>query len=64
MSQDSVIKYLRKQRKWRTTEEIANSVGVQRGCVLNSLNALFKYNEVLRKNGNKKYKQCYYWRVK
>ena len=63
MSQDSVLKYLRKQRKWKSTKEIAKAVGVQSGCTLNSLNALFKYKEILRKQGIAKYKQCYYWRT-
>jgi predicted transcriptional regulator len=64
MSQDSVLKFLRRHRKWRTTEEIANKVGVQKGCALNSLNSLFKYNEVLRKEGWLRYRRGYLWRCK
>lgn len=47
MSQLSVLKYLKKQRKWKTTKEISKAIGVN--CALNSLRKLFNQSEIIKK---------------
>ena len=47
MSQSDVLKLLKKNKgKWMSSKEIAEIVGIQRGCIINNLNVLRKYNEV------------------
>ena len=49
MGQQEVISSLEKNKKWNTTEEIANELNVNVRIVRRALLVLFKYNEVLRK---------------
>lgn len=49
MGQAEVIKALEKNKKWNTTEEIADKLNTNVRVVGRALLVLFKYNEIFRK---------------
>lgn len=59
MSQESVLKYLKKQRKWKTTKEVSKSIEVS--CSFSSLIKLFNQGEIIRKESYSNGKKFYLW---
>jgi ribosomal protein S25 len=55
MGQQEIIQLLKKQKKWVTSKEIANKLGVGMSCTLVKLRSLRKRNEIIFKKENKQY---------
>jgi predicted transcriptional regulator len=64
MSQDSVLKYLKKQKEWKSTKEISIDLGNSNSCTIHSLNILFKYNEVRKKDRYDQGRRYCLWKIK
>ncbi len=64
MSQESVLKILKKNRGWMTSKEIAKRARIIEHTVSHNLNDLFKQNLVNRKFINLNYHWGYLWRIK
>jgi predicted transcriptional regulator len=62
MSQDSVLKYLKKQRKWKTTKEVSKSIRVS--CAFHSLKKLLNQGEIIRKESYSNGRKIYLWSIK
>jgi len=62
MSQESVLKYLKNKKNWKTTKEISKSVNVS--CSLHSLVKLFNQGEVIRKESCSNGRKIYLWSTK
>lgn len=69
MSQESVLKLLRKKRRWITSREIQEELNLGDSAVNRTLKVLLKHNEIQRKeekmsSGRKKNFLGYKWRMK
>lgn len=61
--QDEVYKFVKKNRKFMTSREIADELNVAHGSVSNSLRRLFKHKEIQRKNIKVGQNWMYFWRI-
>ncbi len=50
MSQDSVLKLLKRKNKWMTGKEICKELGLAKSSINNSLNKLYKRREIFKDN--------------
>jgi len=64
MSQESVYKFLKKNRRWMKTLEISKKVRLSRSTCSDNLLKLFKSRYIRRKKDTKNGWKCYYWKIR
>jgi len=64
MSQQEIYEYLKKHRRWFSTREIAEILGISCGSACRALNVLVKHNEVRTKKMKEGINKKPFWRIK
>lgn len=64
MSQDGILKVLKKHKKWMNTKEIAKKLKIENGSTLRALNSLYKYKEVFKRKIKRDNYWIYEWKIK
>ncbi|HEA46679.1 MAG TPA: hypothetical protein ENH99_02765 [Candidatus Pacearchaeota archaeon] len=57
MSQADILYFMEKEKGWLATEEIVTGTKINYGAAIRALNAMLKFDEVMRRA--KKYKKNY-----